>query len=275
MNTKTNVLNNLAPSVKKADKALDMAAIFWFLVALMGQWLFVYYIIVHFGGAAIKGDTESWNDSTISGHVPGDTIGNIVFAMHIFMAAVITFGGTLQLIPQLRKRALNLHRWNGRIFIFTAYIMAIGGLYLVWVRGATLSLNGAWAITLNAAAILIFASLAIRTARAGNITAHRKWALRLYLMVNGVWFFRIGFMAWIMINQGPVGSTENLDGPFDLFWSYANFLLPLAVLELYFYTQNRAGTKGKYAMAGILFLLTLLMGLGIVAAFLFMWKPYL
>ncbi len=268
-------INSVPIVIDKADKALNISAIIWFLVAVVGQWLFVYYIIVHFGGAVIKTDTESWNDSTISGHVPGDTMGNLIFAMHVFMAAVITFGGTLQLVPQLRKRALALHRWNGRIFIFTAYIMAIGGLYLVWVRGSVLSTNGAWAITLNAVLILTFATLAIRTARARNITAHRKWALRAYLMVNGVWFFRVGFMAWIMINQGPVGSTENLDGPFDLFWSYANFLLPLAVLELYLYTQNRAGARGKYAMAGGLFLLTLLMGLGIVAAFLFMWKPYL
>ncbi len=275
MKTTTNTLYNATPSTQKADKALHIAAVFWFLVAVIGQWAFVYYIIVHFGGAAINGDTASWNDSTIAGHVPGDTVGNLVFGMHVFMAAVITFGGTLQLIPQLRKRALALHRWNGRIFIFTAYMMAIGGLYLVWVRGAVLSTNGAWAITLNATLILVFATLAIRTAQARNIPAHRKWALRLYLMVNGVWFFRIGFMAWIMINQGPVGSTENLDGPFDLFWAYANFLLPLAVLEGYLYTQKRAGTKGTYAMAGILVLLTLLMALGIVAAFLFMWQPYL
>ncbi len=275
MNLKTNTFNSLSSSTAKADKILNATAIFWFLVAVIGQWTFVYYIIVHFGGAALKGDVELYNDSTIAGHVAGDPMGNIVFAMHVFMAAIITFGGTLQLIPQIRDRTIKFHRWNGRLFIFTAFIMALGGLYLVWVRGATLTLIGSLAISLNALLILIFSTYTIRTARAGKIAAHRRWALRAYLMVNGVWFFRVGFMAWILINQGPVGTTQNLDGPFDLFWSFANFLIPLAILELYLKSREKSGTIGKYVMAVSLFSLTILMAVGIFAAYQMMWKPYL
>ena len=115
-----------------AVKTLNAAATIWFITAVIGQWLFVYYIIVVYGGSAIEGNLEAWGKTTLKGHVAGDTPGNFFFASHVLMAAIITFGGTLQLIPQLRNRARKFHRWNGRLFILTAFVMALGGFYLVW-----------------------------------------------------------------------------------------------------------------------------------------------
>jgi len=262
-------------STKSAGKALNASAVFWFLTAVIGQWLFVYYIIIHYGSSAIQGDMETYSKSTIAGHVKGDLVGNLFFGAHVLMAAVITLGGTFQLVPQIRARYIKFHRWNGRLFIVTAILMGIGGLYLVWIRGATLTLFGSIAITINALLMILFSVLAWKTAMARRIMEHRRWALRTFLMVNGVWFFRVGFMAWIILNQGPLGSTDQLDGPFDMVWAFANFLIPLAVLELYLYTQKHAGSKGKYAMSIGLCLLTLVMAIGIFGAFMFMWKPLL
>lgn len=272
-----NFIGKVTPNSKgktlNGIKSLNTMAIFWFLMALIGQWIFVYYIIVHYGGTAFQDNLEVWNTTTIKGHVSGDSMGNIMFGTHVLMAAIITFGGTLQLIPQIRKKALNVHRWNGKLFIFTAFLMALGGLYLIWVRDATTTIFGSIGASLNALLIIIFATLTIKNARAGKIDSHRKWALRTFLMVNGVWFFRIGLMAWFIINQGPAGSTENLDGPFDKIWAFANFLLPLAVLELYFKAQERSGTAHKYLMSVGLFIVTIVMGIGIFGAFVFMWQP--
>ena len=259
----------------RADAVLQASATFWFLMAMAGQWLFVYYMVTHYGGTALRGDAAAWSDSSIVGHAAGDEMGNAMFAAHILMAVIVTFGGAFQLVPLLQRRARAWHRWNGRLFIATALLLAVGGLYLVWVRAAILTLTGAVAISINALLIIVFAVLALRDARAGQIVSHRRWALRTFLMVNGVWFFRVGFMAWIILNQGPVGSTENLDGPFDTVWAFANYLLPLVVLELYLRTQDRAGTRGKYAMAVGLAVLTMLMGVGIFGTYLFMWQPYL
>ncbi len=262
-------------TILNGDSVLDRVTVFWFLTALIGQWLFVYYIIAHYGGNLVQGDLESWNNTTLKGHVSGDSMGNAMFAAHVFMAAIITFGGTLQLIPQIRRRAISLHKWNGRLFILMAFLMAFGGLYLIWIRDATLTLVGSLGTSLNAVLIIIFAGMAIKTVRFGNIVAHRRWALRTFLMVNGVWFFRVGMMAWIIINQGPAGSTENLDGPFDMVWAFANFLIPLFILEIYFITQKKSTSIGKYLMAVGLFIFTIIMGIGIFGAFAFMWKPYL
>jgi hypothetical protein len=262
-------------STEKADRALNISAIIWFLAAVVGQWLFVYYIIIHYGGSLIQGDMETFGKPSIVGYAKGDLMGNLVFGAHVLMAAIITLGGTLQLVPQIRKHCIKLHRWNGRVFIVTAILMGIGGLYLVWVRGATLTLFGSVAITINALMMLAFSILAWKTAMAGKITEHRRWALRAFIMVNGVWFFRVGFMAWIILNKGALWSTENLDGPFDMVWAFASFLIPLAILELYLRADKRAGSKGKYAMSVGLFLVTIIMVIGIFGAFMFMWKPRL
>jgi tetratricopeptide (TPR) repeat protein len=47
--------------------------------------------------------------------------------------------------------------------------------------------------------------------------------------------------------------------------SFGQYLVPLAVLEIYLRTQDRAGAPGRFAMAAALFVLTVAMGGGIVA----------
>jgi hypothetical protein len=49
----------------------------------------------------------------------------------------------------------------------------------------------------------------------------------------------------------------------------------LAVLELYLRAKESAGPSGRFAMAGGLVVLTVLMGVGIFAAATFMWRPLL
>ncbi len=259
----------------RAANVLKMTIRFWFLVTLIGLFLFTYYIVAFYGGSVLSGNAELWSQGSLKGFVPGDLMGNIFFGAHMAFAVVISFGGIIQLIPQLRKRALQLHRINGRIFLITAFLISIGGLYLVWIRDSTTTTWGSVAVSFNALLIIYFGVKTWISARSHDVVAHRKWALRTFLASSGVWFFRIGFMAWIIVNQGPVGSTDNLDGPFDKFLAVANYLIPLGVLELYFYVSVNCGYKGKLMIAGLLFLLTLLMIVGIFGAFNFMWLPFI
>lgn len=155
----------------------------------------------------------------------------------------------------------------------TAFAISAAGVYLILARGSASTPVGAVGNILNAVLIAGFGARAWRRALAGDIASHRRWALRTYLAVNGVWFFRVGLMAWLIVNQGPVGIGENFDGPFILFWSFAAYLLPLAVLEVYLRTRDRTGPTGRLAMAAGLFFLTALMGIGIFGAAGFMWLP--
>ena len=48
---------------------------------------------------AFAGDFAAWNKRLFVGFVAGDRVGNIALVAHLFIAFVITVGGTLQLIP--------------------------------------------------------------------------------------------------------------------------------------------------------------------------------
>lgn len=259
-----------------ADPALRTAAAAWAGVAVLGQWLFAVYVVVFYGGNAVQGRPEAWNAVMPQGHVPGDLVGNLVVAVHLLFATVVIVGGGLQLVPRIRRDAPAFHRWNGRCYALSAMLASIGGLVIVWTRGGVGDLSQHLAISLNAVLIVGFAGLAWRDARARRLDAHRRWALRLFLAVSGVWFFRIGLMLWIVANRGPVGfDPESFTGPFLTILAFAQYLLPLAVLELYFRVQARRAPRGQIAMAAVLAVLTLAMGAGIAAAAAFMWLPHL
>jgi hypothetical protein len=270
--------NGITPARRNyGARALKAASIFWFLTAVAGQWLFAAYILSLYGWPTVTGHFEGWNRNTglFNGHVAGDTTGNLMFASHMMGAALITLAGTLQLVPQIRRHALTFHRWTGRAYLVAAVIMALGGLYLVWVRGGYFHIPGALAITLDAVLILVFGAMTLRQALARNIAAHQRWALRLFMVVSGVWFLRVGLMGWIVINQGPVGMTGNMDGWFDLFAVYGNYLVPLAILEVYLRAKASRSQVQKYAAAGLVTVATLIMAVGIFGAYMFLWKAYL
>ena len=96
------------------------------------------------------------------------------------------------------------------------------------------------------------------------------------MVVSGVWFFRVGLMFWIAVNRGPVGfDPRTFQGPALVALGFLQFLLPLAVLELYFMAKEGGSPLARIAMSGVLMLFTLAMGLGIVVATMGMWLPHM
>jgi len=123
---------------------------------------------------------------------------------------------------------------------------------------------------------MVCAVMAWRSAVARDFKTHRRWALRLFLVVSASWFFRVGLFLSLLIFQGPFGYDEtSFQGPFLTFLSFAEYLVPLAVLELYLRTQERPGALRRVAMAAGLVVLTLGMGGGIVGATMGLWLPRL
>ena len=265
--------NARAPA-RLADPALTLAVRSWCVVAIAGQGMFAAYVVLFFGRAAVAGRPELWNKALIQGYVPGDTLGNLILALHLLFTVVVIVGGAIQLTPQVRRLAPAVHRWNGRLYLGSALVMGTGGLIMFWTRKTVGDAPQHAAITLNALLIVVFAVLAWRHALARRFDQHRRWALRLFLAVSGVWFFRIGLMAWVVLNRGPVGfDPKTFVGPFLTFLAFAQYLLPLAVLEIYFRVRDHAGPHGRLAMAAGLFALTLMTALGIGAASMIMWLP--
>lgn len=254
--------------------SLSLAAKIWFVTFFIGQLFFVFYIIALYGISAIQGDFQKWNAMMPHGYIKGDMIGNIIIGVHLVIATIIGIGGPLQIIPGIRNSYPRFHRWNGRIYIFAAIIISFSGLYLSWVRGSVGGLIGSISISINGILIILFAVLAIRYAMAQKYQKHRKWALRLLMVMSGVWFFRVGLMLWLFIHQKPVGfDPETFQGPFLTFLNFGQYLLPLALLEVYFWAQQKAGTVGKYVVATSLAIITIAMAIGIFATTMGMWFP--
>ncbi|OYX05361.1 MAG: hypothetical protein B7Z12_03705 [Caulobacter vibrioides] len=258
-----------------ADRMLRRAAQAWFCVAAIGQAAFIWMIIAHYGRKTLAGDLAGWNDKPIiKGYVAGDALGNFLFAVHVLLAVVVTLGGLMQLVPAIRAKAPALHRWTGRVFFVTAFVMALGGLWLTWGRPTYLSLISAILVSLNGVLILVFAVQAWRMAVARRFDAHRRWALRAYLAVNGVWFLRVALMVWAPLTRGW-GMDRTLSGPADIALQLCAYVLPLLVLEAYLRAQDSANPNAKRAVAGLLIGSTALTGLGVVGAVLILWRPYM
>ena len=265
-----------APSGGPASRLLKLSGAAWFCAAAAGQAAFISFILIYYGSRTVTGNWAAWNDKPlIDGYTEGDTAGNLVFIAHVLLAAVVTLGGLMQLLPALRRRVPALHRWTGRFFLVISIFMALSGLWLTVVRGTLLSEISAVAILINGALILIFAVVAWRDAAARRIERHRVWAMRTFIVVSGVWFLRVGLMGWVLLNQGPAGMNDTLSGPADIALTFGSYLIPLALLELYFAAGRSQSRAIKLSVAAAIGLATLYTGAGIVGTIAFMWGPYL
>jgi hypothetical protein len=236
-----------------AQSALQASACVWLVPALIGQWFFAYHIVHAFLGPALAGNAAAWNKILFVGLVPGDLAGNVALSAHLVGAFVLNIGGTLQLIPPIRTHAPVFHRWNGRLYIVTAFVASLAALYMIWTRDTFggILVNDI-SVSINAVLILIFASIALRYARARRFDVHPRWALRTFIVVSGVWFTRIMYSFLRIVTQGQTpGVTDDMTGPTNIVVGFASYLLPLTVLELYFFAKRTESVFGKFATAGV------------------------
>lgn len=258
-----------------ADGMLKAAVRFWFVVAVAGQWLFAFYILSFYGGSAARSGLTAWNQVLPHGYVSGATTGNAAVVGHILFAALVNFCGALQLVPAVRSRFPRFHRWNGRVYLLAALVMAVSGVYMAWFGRALVGdVSQHIAVSINAVLILVCGAMALRYALARDFRTHRRWAIRLFLVMSGVWFFRVGLFMSFILFRGPVGfDPKTFTGPFITALGYAQYLVPLGVFQLYLWAQEWAGRRGRIAVAGGLLVLTLATGAGIGGVAAGIWMP--
>lgn len=261
---------------RPAKNRLKLAANWLFGIAVFGQFLFAYYVIAFYGGIAWSGDHETLNRQLPHGLIEGDTMGNAMLAIHLFFAAIVMIGGPLQFIPYVRKRFPTFHRLNGRIYFVVAFLVTGAGAYMIATRGA----HGGWIMAfgnfLNATLIFWFSIRAWQTARQREFAAHKRWALRAFLMISGVWFFRMGYGIWLLFTGFTApGSEAMLTGPFDRFLGIGHSLVPLLIIELYFLARQSTNLRAKKAMTVFLFFLCFVLAGGLGTVFAIFWLPLL
>lgn len=264
--------STLAPPT--ASQAVGLAVKTWFALATVGHWLFLAYILAVFYPPVAEHGMRALEGSHLpGGFIEGDAIGNLAAIGHVLLAAIVIGGGPLQLIPAVRTRFPRFHRWLGRSYLLSAVISAAFGLYMTWTRSSIGDFISHAGITVDGVLIIVFATFAVYHAVGRRIAEHRRWALRLFMVASAVWFFRVGLMGWVLLTGGVGIDWEPFTGPFLYVLGFAQYLLPLAMLEWYFHCQRGGSTGSQLAFAGTLSLLTVYMGLGIFTATTGMWLP--
>ncbi|MEW9798877.1 DUF2306 domain-containing protein [Alteromonas sp. CYL-A6] len=256
----------------KSSTALLMRG--WVIAVLTGQWMFAVYIFAQFTWPTVTGAmSETTTAHMIKGFVNGDDVGNAVMLFHILPVMLLSLSGVLQLVPSLRQRYPAFHRLNGRFFLLIGLSGALTGLWLTWGRDTRLSDIGGLGVTLNGILIPVAVALAWHYAKARQFVQHQRFAIHAFILINGVWSFRLLLMGWFMVNQGPNGNNATLDGPMDLFLSFASYLLPMAIAEVYFWAQRRRSPISGLLVNSALLFAVATTATGVAAATLMMWWP--
>lgn len=250
------------------------AATAWWVAAFAGHMAFGAYILGTYGAATMHGDRVAWNRVWPTGFVPAKPVGNLLVVIHVLLASVVAICGPLQLIPMLRRRAPWFHRWNGRIYSTVAIVVGLAGLAMLASNRGFVGASQNGSVAINGILLVMCAVLAWRSARARAFAEHRKWALRLFVLAAGVWFFRIGLAAWIAVNKGIVGfNPATMQGPALLTLALAEWMVPLAVIEAYFRVEAAHHAIGRYMVAALVLMLALATGYGTYRAAVGMWLP--
>lgn len=249
---------------------------FWFAVVLTGQMIFAYYILMHYWRSAMQDHFEKWNSVKPGFYIKGDVIGNAIFGLHVALAAVITILGPLQLITKMRIYSPKFHRISGRIYVFSAFLIAFAGLYLTIVKGAAGGRFASVCISINAMIIMTCAFYTIKTAIQRKIDLHHRWAVHLFLGMSGVWLFRVFLMLWLAIFQAPVGfDAKSFTGPFLNLLAVFVYIFPQVIAAFYFHARRSEKPVTRWTFAIFLMIITLGIAIGTAAATMGLWLPEL
>ncbi len=162
----------------------------------------------------------------------GAWLSNALIFLHMLGGAAITVLAPLQVLPVLRTRAPALHRASGYLLAGLAVLTALAGLAYIPLRG---TVGGPWmdvAFAGYGALLLLAAVQAPRMARARDFSAHRAWALRLFVLAMGSLIYRLHYAVWYLATDG-LASAPDFSGAFDRVTLFAFYLPYLAALELW------------------------------------------
>ncbi len=248
----------------------------WFVIALFGQWLFALYVAIYFGGRVVTSGLQGFSGTHLQGgYIDGDLTGNVVLAAHVMITIIVHGVGPLQFIPAIRQRAPGLHRFIGRIFVVAVIMAALSGLYVIWIRGTHEGFVPDLTNTLEAALIFVFSIKTVRNALARNIAAHRRWALRLFIVASAVWFVRLGVYGAILATQHLGIEFRPISQHVITSVHIAKLIVPLGVLELYLWAQRSNNAWQKVPTAALICLCAIVTGYGIYAVTTIGWLPKL
>lgn len=216
----------------------------WISAGLFGMYILAFYLM------SIPGHLNSWNDNLPGLYERGNLPALGAMTAHLLAGALILVLGPIQLIRSVRERWPLLHRWFGRIYVFSAGIAGLGGLGFILARGtiggAVMNIGfGLYGLLMTIAAFETY-----RHARAHRFNVHRAWAIRLFALAIGSWLYRMDYGFWL-IAAHRLGHTSTFRGPFDVVMSFFFYLPNLLVAELFIRAERMPYNFGLRSLASI------------------------
>jgi len=262
----------------RGDRALSAAALRWsgrLLVATtwVSGAIFAVYILAFFGGSAIRGMAERWNESLPGLHDAAAPLATAAIGAHFLAGGVLLLLGPIQLFGAVRRRVPVLHRWLGRVYVVSAGLAGVGGLAFIAGSGTVGGTLMDVGFGLYGVLMILCAVLAYTNARSGRYDRHRAWAIRLFALTVGSWLYRMEYAAW-SVTTGGIGMGAGFSGWFDAVMMFFFYVPNLIVAEMFI--RARRTETGAVVGSGAAMVLFAASAFIILATFLFTrgaWGP--
>ena len=142
--------------------------------------------------------------------------------------------GPVQFWTGLRLRAMNFHRWTGRLY---RVVVGSTGAFLMGVFTTPKSFGVA--LMLMASAWILISGIALAAILRDKVSLHKEWMVRSYLTTFGFVTFRI-------LNDNLPALAQRLGGSggdnlANITW--VSWLVPLGIYELILQSRRIFGTK--------------------------------
>jgi hypothetical protein len=245
-----------------------LVAASWISAAAFGLYIFAFYL-----GAFPIHHLVQWNDNLPGLYAQNNLPALFAMTVHLATGAIILLLGPIQLIGAIRRRWPALHRWLGRVYVFTAAIAGLGGLGFILTKGTIGggAMNAGFG--LYGALMVVSAVQTYRHALARRFDLHRVWAIRLFALAIGSWIYRMDYGFWLLVMH-RLGHREDFHGPFDVVMSFFFYVPNLALAELFLRARRGLSHSGfKIAASVVLNIATLVVAVGSYYFVRFYWGP--
>lgn len=229
---------------------------------------FGLYILLIYGVTWAGGNFETWNDGPLHLYAPDSAAATNGIGLHFLGGGILLVLGNVQLLPSVRNRFPQVHRWLGRLYASMAVLTAIGGFVHIVTDGTVGGTIMDIGFALYGILMLIAAVETARHARAKRFDVHRAWSLRLYALAVGSWLYRIEYGIWFVFTGGL--GIDDFNGPFDRVMVFFFYIPNLLLVEWLLRTQKRQLSGGVQIATSIGFAV---ISLFVVYVAYLMWLP--
>jgi hypothetical protein len=192
--------------------------------------LFGLYILGFYAQALITDDLLRWNTVLPGLYNKSNPVATGGIGIHFLGGGIVLILGSIQLVPILREKLPRFHRIIGSLYIICCTFAGFGGLLFIFsnrtIGGLPMDIGFGLYGILTITASFMTGYMAYR----GNFAGHRAWAIRLYSLAVGSWFYRMGYGFWFLLTD-KLGHTSSFSGPFDYFMDFFFYIPNLLIAE--------------------------------------------